>query len=267
MDGTPPAYHLDPGSGAGNKSWIVNLERWRVVQQREDMLAYQGHWPRLVGPHGEGDPLHRHHEQQPRRQSWSIYLSIRLRSQPSIHPIRKGYFTRTFMYADFYNWNRVKIRYCDGGSFAGDTYNKDSGTHLRGQRIWNAAVRHLLSIGMASADHCCSPRCSSGGLAVILHCDQFRAFFPSRGATVKCLADAGLYLDAFCTIARSVDVSGRRSLRSYFRDIVAVQGAAKNLPPACTARLDATSCFFPQNIMDDIKTPIFLLNTAYDFIQ
>lgn len=26
MDGTPPAYHLHPGSGAGNNSWIVNLE-------------------------------------------------------------------------------------------------------------------------------------------------------------------------------------------------------------------------------------------------
>lgn len=23
-------------------------------------------------------------------------------------------------WADFYNWNRVKLRYCDGGSFAGD---------------------------------------------------------------------------------------------------------------------------------------------------
>ncbi|VAI24368.1 unnamed protein product [Triticum turgidum subsp. durum] len=27
MDGTPPAYHMDPGSGAGKKSWIVNLEQ------------------------------------------------------------------------------------------------------------------------------------------------------------------------------------------------------------------------------------------------
>jgi hypothetical protein len=26
MDGTPPAYNLDPGSGAGSRSWIVNLE-------------------------------------------------------------------------------------------------------------------------------------------------------------------------------------------------------------------------------------------------
>ena len=23
-------------------------------------------------------------------------------------------------FAEFYNWNRVKVRYCDGGSFSGD---------------------------------------------------------------------------------------------------------------------------------------------------
>jgi O-palmitoleoyl-L-serine hydrolase len=26
MDGTPPAYHLDPGFGAGKNNWIINLE-------------------------------------------------------------------------------------------------------------------------------------------------------------------------------------------------------------------------------------------------
>ncbi|KAL6627813.1 hypothetical protein ACP70R_031539 [Stipagrostis hirtigluma subsp. patula] len=230
MDGTPPAYHLDPGSGAGNKSWIVNLEGGAWCSSARTC--------RLTKGTGRGSSDHMAKE---------IPFTGIMSSSPAANP-------------DFYNWNRVKIRYCDGGSFAGDTYNKDSGTYLRGQRIWDAAIRHLLSIGMASADQLLLTGCSSGGLAVILHCDEFRAFFPSRGATVKCLADAGLYLDA-------VDVSGGRSLRSYFRDIVAIQGAAKNLPPACTARLDATSCFFPQNIIDGINTPIFLLNTAYDFIQ
>jgi len=38
--------------------------------------------------------------------------------------------------------------------------------------------------------------CSSGGLAVILHCDQLRAFFPSGTTVVKCISDGGLYLDA-----------------------------------------------------------------------
>ncbi|KAL6621265.1 hypothetical protein ACP70R_033697 [Stipagrostis hirtigluma subsp. patula] len=240
MDGTPPAYHLDPGSGAGNKSWIGKLEGGAWCSSVRTC--------RLTKGTGRGSSDHMTKE---------IPFTGIMSSSAAANP-------------DFYNWNRVKIRYYDGGSFAGDTYNKDSGTYLRGQRIWNAAVRHLLSIGMASADQLqrpCLPvdqllltGCSSGGLAVILHCDEFRAFFPSPGTTVKCLADAGLYLDA-------VDVSGGRSLRSYFRDIVATQGAAKNLPPACTARLDATSCFLPQNIIDDIKTPIFLLNTAYDFIQ
>ena len=28
--------------------------------------------------------------------------------------------------ADFYNWNRVKLRYCDGASFAGEGQNEVS---------------------------------------------------------------------------------------------------------------------------------------------
>jgi len=26
-----------------------------------------------------------------------------------------------FMFVDFFNWNRVKLRYCDGASFSGDS--------------------------------------------------------------------------------------------------------------------------------------------------
>ncbi|TVU21120.1 hypothetical protein EJB05_30737 [Eragrostis curvula] len=231
MDGTPPAYHLDPGSGAGKNNWIVNLEGGGWCNNARTC--------RGTKQSGRGSSDHMDKQ---------IPFTGIMSSSPVANP-------------DFYSWNRVKIRYCDGGSFAGDTYDKNTGINFRGQRIWNATIRHLLSIGMASANQVLLTGCSSGGLAVILHCDEFSAFFPpGRGTTVKCLADAGLYLDA-------VDVSGGRSLRSYFGDIVAMQGIARTLPSACTTRLDATSCFFPQNIIDGIKTPIFLLNAAYDFIQ
>jgi hypothetical protein len=50
---------------------------------------------------------------------------------------------------------------------------------------------------MASADRVLLTGCSSGGLAVILHCDQLRAFFPSGTTVVKCISDGGLYLDAY----------------------------------------------------------------------
>ena len=101
--------------------------------------------------------------------------------------------------SDFYNWNRVMVRYCDGASFAGEGYHGGSGSgmYFRGKRIWNATIQHLLSIGMASADQALLSGGSSGALAVILHCDQFRTFFSGGGTTVvKCLADAGLFLDA-----------------------------------------------------------------------
>ncbi|KAL6850064.1 hypothetical protein ACP4OV_020691 [Aristida adscensionis] len=230
MDGTPPAYHLDLGSREGNNSWIVNLEGGGWCNNARTCRFRKG------TRHGSSD----HMEKQI---AFTGIMSNTLADNP-----------------DFYNWNRVMIRYCDGASFASDAFDKGNGFYFRGQRIWNATVRHLLSIGMASADRVLLTGCSAGGLAAILHCDEFRAFFPRSGTTVKCLADAGLFLDA-------VDVAGGRSLRSYYADIVAMQGVAPNLPPACTARLDATSCFFPQNIIDGIKTPIFLLNSAYDVWQ
>ncbi|WJX46543.1 Pectin acetylesterase 10 [Trifolium repens] len=37
--------------------------------------------------------------------------------------------------ADFFNWNRVKLRYCNGASFSGDSANKAAGLQFRGQRI------------------------------------------------------------------------------------------------------------------------------------
>lgn len=36
--------------------------------------------------------------------------------------------------------------------------------------------------------------CSAGGLASILHCDEFRDLFP-QSTKVKCLSDAGFFLD------------------------------------------------------------------------
>ena len=91
------------------------------MQQREGLPVPQDEPPRLVGPHGEGDPLRRHHEQQPRRQPWSDFYnwSDDLATSSCIAALIK-YVCAT----DFYNWNRVKIRYCDGASFAGEGFDK-----------------------------------------------------------------------------------------------------------------------------------------------
>ncbi|XP_052140987.1 pectin acetylesterase 3-like isoform X2 [Oryza glaberrima] len=229
MDGTPPAYHLDPGSGGGNRSWVVNLEGGGWCNNARTCRF------RTASRHGSSDHMER-------RIAFTGIMSSAAADNP-----------------DFHSWNRVKIRYCDSGSFAGDAFDEGLKLQFRGQRIWGAVIQHLLDVGMASAEHVLLTGCSAGGLAAILHCDQLRALLPAA-ATVKCLSDGGLFLDA-------VDVAGGRSLRSYYGDVVGLQAVAPNLPETCTDHLDATSCFFPQNIIDGIKTPIFLLNAAYDVWQ
>lgn len=116
-----------------------------------------------------------------------------------------------------------------------------------------------MSKGMRYSNQALLSGCSAGGLASILHCDEFRGLFPGN-TKVKCLSDAGLFLDA-------IDVSGGRTLRSIFGGVVNLQGAGRNLPRTCTNHLDPTSCFFPQNLVANIRTPLFLLNAAYDSWQ
>ncbi|XP_073008280.1 pectin acetylesterase 3-like [Typha latifolia] len=229
LDGTPPAYHFHPGSGSGANSWLVDLEGGGWCNNLRSCLY------RKTSRHGSSKYMER-----------EIQFGGRLSNDPEENP-------------DFYNWNRVRIRYCDGGSFAGESYDQASGLYFRGQRIWSAAMEELMSKGMSSANQAILSGCSAGGLASILHCDSFRALFPGN-TKVKCFADAGFFLDA-------LDVSGGRTLRSFYEGVVTLQGAAKNLPGSCTARMDATSCFFPQNLIANIQTPTFLLNAAYDVWQ
>ncbi|XP_022757703.1 pectin acetylesterase 3 isoform X2 [Durio zibethinus] len=160
---------------------------------------------------------------------------------------------------DFYNWNRVKLRYCDGASFAGEGQNEANQLYFRGQRIWSAAMEELMSKGMQNAQQALLSGCSAGGLASILHCDEFKDLFP-KTTKVKCLSDAGLFLDAR-------NVAGGYTLRDVYGGVVTLQGVQKNLPNTCTSQMDPTSCFFPQNLVANIKTPMFLLNAAYDAWQ
>ncbi|XP_074572522.1 pectin acetylesterase 10-like [Curcuma longa] len=229
LDGSPPGYHLHRGYGSGANSWIINLEGGGWCNDIRSCVY------RKMSHHGSSY----HMENQ-------IQFTGILSDKPNENP-------------DFYNWNRVKIRYCDGASFMGEGYNKAAGLYFRGQRIWLAAMEELMSLGMRHASQALLSGCSAGGLATILHCDEFRALFPGY-TRVKCLADAGMFLDV-------ADVAGGHTMRSYFGSVVKLQGVWRNLPRTCTARMDAISCFFPANIVPNIQTPLFLLNTAYDVWQ
>ncbi|PPD81019.1 hypothetical protein GOBAR_DD22045 [Gossypium barbadense] len=200
LDRTPPGYHLDRGFGSGSNSWLIQLEGGGWCNTVRSCVF------RKTTRRGSSKFMEK-------RLNFTGILSNKAEENP-----------------DFYNWNRVKLRYCDGASFAGEGQNEA-----------------LLS------------GCSAGGLASILHCDEFKDLFPST-TKVKCLSDAGVFLDA-------TNVAGGHTLRDMYRGVVTLQGVQKNLPNTCTSQMDPTSCFFPQNLIANIQTPLFLLNAAYDAWQ
>ncbi|KAH9687768.1 Pectin acetylesterase 8 [Citrus sinensis] len=162
---------------------------------------------------------------------------------------------------DFYDWNRVKVRYCDGASFTGDVeaVNPETNLHFRGARVFEAVMEDLLAKGMKNAQNAILTGCSAGGLTSILHCDNFRALFPVD-TRVKCFADAGYFVNV-------KGVSGASHIEEFYKQVVALHGSAKHLPASCTSRLSPGLCFFPQNVAGQVKTPLFIINSAYDSWQ
>ncbi|QCD98353.1 pectin acetylesterase 6 [Vigna unguiculata] len=229
LDGTLPGYHFHPGFGSGANSWLIQLEG--------------GGWCNTIRSCVFRKTTRRGSSKFMEKQlAFTGILSNKAEENP-----------------DFFNWNRVKVRYCDGASFSGDSQDEAAQLQFRGQKIWEAAMEELLSKGMKKANQALLSGCSAGGLASIIHCDEFRTLFPPS-TKVKCLSDAGFFLDA-------VDVAGVRTMRNLFGGVVKLQEVQKNLPKSCLSELDPTSCFFPQNLINHVQTPLFLLNAAYDSWQ
>ncbi|CAN1299211.1 Pectin acetylesterase 8 [Linum perenne] len=226
LDGSPPAYNFDKGYGTGINSWVVQLEGGGWCHNVTSCLARKN--TRLGSSLKMGDQL-----------AFSGIMSNRRGFNP-----------------DYYNWNRVKVRYCDGSSFTGDVQavNPATNLHFRGARVWLAVMEDLLAKGMKNAENALLSGCSAGGLASILHCDSFRALLP-MGAKVKCLSDAGYFINV-------KDISGASYIQSYFNQVVTLHGSAKNLPLSCRRKLKPSL-----NVIGEVRTPVFLLNAAYDSWQ
>ncbi|KAM7504763.1 hypothetical protein LguiB_003667 [Lonicera macranthoides] len=213
LDGSLPAYHLHRGFGAGARNWLLQFEGGGWCNDLNSCLE------RANTRRGSTRYMNK----------WEVFSGI-LSNNASQNP-------------DFYNWNRVKLRYCDGASFAGNA-KFDNGTSLlyfRGQRIWEAIILDLLPKGLGHAKKALLSGCSAGGLATFLHCDNFTGYLP-KNASVKCLSDGGFFLDIR-------DIGFNHTIRNFYEDLITLQ------------------CFFPQHALTFVRTPFFILNSAYDVYQ
>ncbi|GJR20276.1 pectin acetylesterase 9 [Tanacetum coccineum] len=181
------------------------------------------------------------------------------------------------------------LKYCDGGSFAGDATHDDGELllYFRGQRIWQSIIEDLLPKGLSHANKALLSGCSAGGLASYLHCNNFTNYLPNTTA-VKCLGDAGFFLDSYVLNSLPVrfafphsslspfplgvhwrpDITMNHTQRTFFQHLVTLQGIEKNLDESCTSSIsDPKQCIFPQYLLKYITSPFFILNSAYDVYQ
>ncbi|KAK4747960.1 hypothetical protein SAY87_014546 [Trapa incisa] len=231
LDGSPPAYHFSEGFDAGVNNWLVFFEGGAWCNNATNCLL---------------------------RRDTALGSSK--------HMVKEKAFSGIFsnmqeLNPDFYNWNRIRVKYCDGSSYTGDVEAVDPKTnlHYRGARIFQAIIDNFLSKGMNNAENAILAGCSAGGLATILHCDRFRQLVPAK-TKVKCFADAGYFINA-------KTVSGTPYIEEFYSQLVETHESAKNLPTSCTSKMKPGLCFFPENVIPGLKTPIFILNAAYDSWQ
>nr|GMD92230.1 pectin acetylesterase 8-like [Ipomoea batatas] len=194
LDGSPPAYHFSPGKDEDASNWLIYLQG--------------GGWCTSNDAYSTPDFSV---QSCPNRAAGELGSSVNMKLFEFT-----GFFGTNENDTYFYKWNRVVIRYCDGGSFAGDVEKPDPVTKLyyRGARIFEVVVDELMAKGMNAAKNVIFAGGSAGGLGVLVHCDNFTSRFP-KGVRVKCLSDCSLFLVV-------KDPRHAKFFNSVFRDVVAL---------------------------------------------
>ncbi|KAL3634023.1 hypothetical protein CASFOL_021077 [Castilleja foliolosa] len=226
-DGSSAAYYYSPGFGEGVNNWLVHLTGGAWCS--DDNSCF--------------NRLHMSVGSSTHNAKTVTFRSMKSSNQ-TLNP-------------DLYNWNKVHIVYCDSSSFMGLTDHPKIAS--RGARIFEAIMDELLQKGMACATNAMLSGSSAGGLAAILHCDGFRAFLP-ESSRVKCVSDSGFFIHA-------PKLHGAEITANAFANVAAYHGFTNKLPSSCTSRMNASLCIFPEYIVKDIKTPLFLVETKFDQLQ
>jgi len=234
LDGSAPAYYHRPGIGPNERSWIIHFNggAWcfdanACIERSHSSLGSTNKLPK----------------------SPPIIQGINS-PNPVVNP-------------DFYDWNLVWVVYCDGASFTGNlekpiTTKSGQTIYLRGKRVLNAIINDLLyNRGFQFAESVILTGSSAGSMAAIFQADYIASKFPPN-IPVRVLADAGFFIDTASI--------GGKSLPIAFKKIFEMQNSSAGLNQDCVRerKKEAWKCFLPTIATQYVKTPMFVLNSAYD---
>jgi hypothetical protein len=171
---------------------------------------------------------------------------------------------------DFYNWNMVFFNYCDGASFGSGA---TSPIQVNGQKIWmrgranfDTLIEDLVTnFGMVNATVILSGG-SAGGLAAFFNLDHLADVLGPHSKVLG-FPDAGFFLDG---LSASTNTYLYRSLLQGADPVWNVTGS-RGTNAACVAAHiptnDTWKCLFAPYMLPYIRTPLFIMNSAFDAYQ
>lgn len=233
LDGSGPLYYYLPGVDSGANKWYLHFEGGGWCTSTEDCFNRS---QTNLGSTLQDPPL--------KSINWD-YFSNNISDNPLL-----------------YNWNKIYMRYCDGGSFSGDNlgYYEENLLYFKGKMIRNEIVKDLLmNRGMGMATDVIVSGASAGALASILHGDYIREMV-GEGKKVVVMPDSGFFLDFV-----GIGVDYHSQMRWVFENMNSRAGV--NQKCINYYGKDSWRCFFAEYALPFVESPVFALQPKFDSWQ
>lgn len=237
IDGSAPGYYYIQGYDSGSHKWYIHFEGGGWCVSLEDCFQRS---QTDLGSTLKDDPE--------MTLNWDYWVDSE-EDNPML-----------------YNWNKVLLRYCDGGSFSGNSEVKFNNItlHFKGKNIMNAIFDDLIeNRGLLNSTDIIISGASAGGLATYLHVDHVHKRIRSLPGERKLVAlpDSGFFLDF---TGDNVDY------HSQMKWVFSTMNCKDGVNEDCIAfhsDEEQWKCFFAEHTIPFVKTPIFALQPRFDSWQ
>jgi len=243
LDGSAPGYYLSKGKLDGINKWFIYHMGGAWCSSIEDCYyrsktllgSTNIYWPRPfydLSPWGDSPG----------------YPGGYFSTNPIINPL-------------MWNWNKVFLIYCDGGSFSGNNHTKTiyKNTELFFRGFLNLQSYHRDLVekhNFINATDVIISGASAGGLATFLHLDWWKSQM-NKNTKIIGLPDSGFFPDynkmKFST-----------TMRYIFNQMNCTSGVNEKCIESNSVK---SNCFFAEYTVPHISTPFFAVQSRFDSWQ